>query len=100
MKRDGEGDAMHQDCRDVDMEGLQRSTEKRVEGILAGPPEAETCERDTDLRHREQAARIGEQVKCDLGARLALFGELTKPGLAHGDKRNLGGGEEAVHSQN
>ena len=71
----------------------------RIESVFAGPAETQAGKSDTDLRNGKKAAGICEQGERNLRACLALFGELAKARLAHGDERDLGGGEEAVHRQ-
>ena len=62
---------------------VQQPGQNVVDGVLAGPPQAETGERHADLGYGQQAAGIGQKIERRLGAGIALGGHLAEARMAH-----------------
>ena len=69
---------------------------QRVERVFAGPAEPEAGESDADLGDGKQFFGLREKGESDVGARVAFFGEMAQAGIADGEQRHFGRGEEGV----
>ena len=56
-------------------ERLNQRLEQLIDGILAGPSQAQTGERDAGLGERKQPGWIRQQIERGLRADLSLFGQ-------------------------
>ena len=79
-------------ARDRLHERAENSSERDFSEIA----ERKAGESDAHLHAGDDASEIGEQGLDDFGASVALLDELANAGLADGDQRKFGGGEEGV----
>ncbi len=56
-------------------DGMKQRLEQFVDGILSGPSQAETGQRDAGLGERKQPGWIRQQIQRGLRARLTLLGQ-------------------------
>ena len=78
------------------VQGRNQPDQNVVDGVLAGPPQAEAGQRHTYLGHRQETPRIGQKIERRLRAGIAFRGHLAEPRMTHRKQRNLSAREEAV----